>query len=84
METKTTSLITRKVMGKAKPPVEEEVETDFTKNTSTVHQNTMTQPLTIAQKAQSAQKAQDAMVGGRLHHFCKVWKEEEEEIDTEK
>ncbi len=29
METKITSLTTRKVMGKAKPPVEEEVNTDI-------------------------------------------------------
>ncbi len=75
METKTTSLTTRKVMGKAKPPIEEEVETDITKNTSTAHQNIMTQPLTIAQKlqmAQTAQKAQDAIVRGRLHNFWKV------------
>ncbi len=31
METKTASLITRKAMGKVKPPVEEEVEINFTK-----------------------------------------------------
>ncbi len=43
----------------------------------TLHQNTMTRLLTIAQKAQtaqSAQKAQDSIIGGRLHHFWKVWK----------
>ncbi len=64
-------------METTKPPLEEKVETDFTKKTSSVHQNTITQPLTIAQIAQttqSAQKAQDAIVGGRLHHFWKVWK----------